>query len=365
MRVAMVAPDKSSEKGIAVYSEELTEAIKKAGVKIDLICYKRGSFLSFLKIIPRLRSYNIIHIQHENRLFGPVDGIFFIPLMLILGLLKRGKIVTTMHTIHTKYEKILSITPLLSWFKRNFIHPMHHKLIGIFSSTIILHTEFLKNDLYENSGISKEKMFVIPHGVRSNVPQFDKDAAKRKVGISGPVYLAIGNIGPTKGFDIILKQARKIGKTILIVGNEPPRGSISRTYLDKLREFWKKNHLEKLVRFDISDIDSTKKLWWVYFAAADIVLLPYRAMATSGIFINAMEAKKPVVGSDTRYLCEISGKYGCVKIAKRGKDYPSVIKDAMKHLKEMESEAERFVQENSLEKIGEKYKCLYESILKE
>ena len=358
----MFGPSEKSEKGVSIYTTDLADAIRKNNVDVDLITWKIWSFLSFLKAIPKLRKYDVIHFQHEFGMFG-YTGIIFVPLMIILGLFKKGKIVTTFHTVYRKDEKILSNLKVLSWLKRLIVHPLHYKLIDKFSSAVIVHTEFLKEDLYERTKIDWNKINVIPHGVRENVLKFNKNAAKKELGIKGPLYLFIGYIAPVKGVDILLKYAKHIGKTIAIVGSAP--GMIRQNYIKGLYEYIKENKIEKYLHIYIDEnFDSRGRLWWVYCSAADLILMPYQKMTTSGIFINAMESRKPVVSSDSKYFHEIAEDYGCVKIVKKDEYYPKVIKASMKQLKKMEAEAKRFAIDNSLNNIAKKHIYLYDSIIK-
>jgi glycosyltransferase involved in cell wall biosynthesis len=359
MKVAIISPDEKSEKGISTYSTDLANTMIKYGIEVDLLHYKSGSFISFSKNIPKVRKYDIVHVQHEFGLFG-MTGLMFIPAMLLLALCKRGKIVTTMHTVYKKDEKLMYY-PLLGKFKRAIVNNLHYKLIKLFSAAIITHTDFLRSDLHEVANVPNEKISVIPQGVVNN-PRFDKKKSKKKLGISGPLYLAIGHVVPAKGFDVVVEQAKKIGKTIVIAGDAP--GVVKAKYVESLKEYVKINHLENIVKFYISDsFNARQDLWWTYFSAADIILLPYKKMTTSGIFINAMESRRPVIGSDSRYFLEIASKYGCIKTVKRDEDYPKAVKAAMKNLKKMESEADRFAKDNSLDSIAKKTIGLYKSVL--
>lgn len=362
MKIALLAPDKKTEKGIALYSEELYDALKSAGLDADLVTYHRGSLKSLIKASYRLRKYDIVHIQHEGRLFGPLDGIYFPLFTALLSLLKKGRVVTTMHTIHTKDEKIYSINRLLTPIKKFIMHPLHNILINALSSKIVVHTDFLKDDLLQTSTIKNKKIAVIPHGAKQNVPTIDRQEAKKKLGISNRLYLMIGNIGPVKGIDIIVKEAEKIGQTIAVVGTTA--GGMNDSYLQELKQFVREKGLENTVIFDVnSEINAQKQVWWDYLSAADLVLMPYRTMTTSGIFISAMEAGVPVIGCNSRYFKEIAAKYNCIVIAETDSDYPRAIESALQKIETLRQEALRFAKENSINEIANEYKILYETIM--
>lgn len=362
----MVTADIKTEKGrgIAVYTKELSNGLKKAGLYIDQVFYKRGSFPSFFRLIPKLRNYDIVHLQHEYGLFGRFAGIKFILFLILLFFFGNKNLVITMHTVHNRKERVPAYIPLWSWIRGMVIYPIQNKMIGILAKKIITHVNFLSEILVNEYKINKEKLFVIPHMVE-NVFITKKENAKKQLGLKGPVYLMIGNITYQKGFDIVVKQARKIGKTILIVGDK--NSKIRGGYLEKMEKFVKANKLSDIIRFDIKEgTNSSNDIWGLYFSAADLILQPSRTMTTSGIFINAIQYRKPIVGSSSTYFKEIHSKYGCIKIAKTEEDYPRVIKEAMKpkNYKKMEIESDRFAKENSIKILSKKYKSFYESIIK-
>lgn len=357
----MLAPDVHTEKGISIYSTDISGSISKTGIDIKVIFYKKGSILSLFKTIPSLRNFDIVHIQHEYGLFGNA-GMFFTPFILFLGLLKKGKLVVTMHTVISMKEKLYPDLFWWTWLKRKLIYPLQNKLIGTLSSKIVTHTRFLSEILIRDYGIDKNKLVVIKQGVKEKVPRLNKDRAKSELKLSGNVYLVMGVMSQQKGTDIIVKQAKKIGKTIVLAGHF---FKLYPEYVKEIQDYIKNNNLAEFVKFETRKMDSKDRLWWIYFSAADIVIMPYRRMTTSSIFVDAMSARKPVISSDKKFFREIQRNFKCVKIAKNNQDYPKLIMDTMKPevLAKMERECERYVKENGLSIVGEKYKALYESII--
>ncbi|HJX49945.1 MAG TPA: glycosyltransferase [Candidatus Nanoarchaeia archaeon] len=364
MKAAMVFPSRESEKAISGYSTTLTESMRKNEINIDNVTYIAGNPWSIFKKIGKLCKYDLIHIQHEYNLLGGY-GIPFFFLYFIL-FLSRAKIITTMHTILSQKEKFKD--GFLKIFLRKMLYRVQNRVINYASDKIIVHANFFKAILVKEYGVNPRKIEIFPQAIIEDVKTISKEKAKKKFKLTGNVYLFMGSIVPDHGHDIIIKQADKIGKTILVVANPAPINDRNKQrtteYLTENQEYVKKNNLSKFVRFDIFDITDKNPLWWEYFSASDLVLLPYRGGIGSGIFAHAMAVKKPVIASNIKFFNEISNNFGCIKIAKNDKEYPKIIKEAIKpkNYKKMVKECERYLKEYGLTPLSKKYKKIYESL---
>jgi len=366
MKATMIFPTRESEKAISGYSVTLMKNIRATGQKIDNFSYTAGNYKSLLKKLNGLKRYDLVHIQHEYNLLGG----FGLPFFILYFYLKKNKInsMTTLHTVLSQDEEFKS--SFIKTFLRKILYKTQNKIILRFSKKVIVHANFFKEILISEYGGDKDKIIVIPQGIIENLPKYNKEKVKKELNLAGPIYLFMGSIVPDHGHDIILNQAGKIGKTILVVANP---GSVNDRNSDRTRDYLKqnqnyviKNNLSKFVRFDIFNITDKNPLWWKYFVAADLVMLPYRGGIGSGIFAHSMALKKPVIASNIQYFNEISQFYGCLKIAKKDSDYPRIIKESMNpsNYNKMIKEAERYFNENKLSVIGKKYKEIYSSIFK-
>jgi len=365
IKVAMVSPDIKYEKGIALYSSNIAEIMNNKGVKIDLITYEVRSYTSLLKTITRLKKYDVIHIQHEYNLFGRFAGIFFAPYLILIKLMNKGKIITTMHTVHGKEEQLVPNVLWWSWIKKQIIYPITNKLIGMISIKIITHADFLKNILINDYKIKRNKIKVIPQIVKHDAHVYQKIKSKKELGLSGNVYLMIGHMSKQKGIDTILKLAKEIGKTIVITGHPKIKNNVYSKDIEEFKKYIEEHNLQEYVTLDLTSINSKERKWDLYFSAADIILMPYKKMTTSGIFSDAMAYGKPVIGSTSLFFQGVQKKYKCLKIAKSDQDYPLLVKEVMKPkiMKNMETEAKRYAKNHSFDSLGERYKLLYESLI--
>jgi glycosyltransferase involved in cell wall biosynthesis len=362
MKTAMVYPTRESEKAISGYSSTLIDNIKKAGGDIESFTYIAGSPMTLFKKFNEFKRYDLIHIQHEYNMLGWYGLSFFILYFLLF--ISRRKIITTMHTIISLHEKFNENK--IKTFLRKTLYIMQNRWINWFSDRIVVHTDFLKKILSYEYNVNKNKIIVLPQGIIEDVPHYNKVKIKKELKLSGPIYLFMGSMIPDHGHDIIIKQADKIGKTILVVANP---GSVNdrnsdrvRRYINDNKRIVKEKNFEKFVRFDISEnITDKNPLWWKYFAAADFILLPYKIGHGSGIFAHSMAANRPVIASNVNFFNEIAKKYKCVAIAKKEEDYPKIIKESMnlKNYKVMKEECIRYLKENGLSHVAAKYKKLY------
>lgn len=359
----MIYPHPDSEKGISAYSTNLIENIKKQNVDIQGIPFRAGNSFSLFKKLFGLLKFKVIHIQHEYNLLGGF-GLPYFFLLGFLGLFRSKRLVVTMHTVLSQSEKFKS--GRIKTILRKILYFLQNRWIGLTSSKIVVHARFFKEILINEYGIKEDKIIVLPHAIIEDIKIPNKIQARKELNLSGNIYLLIGTMIPDHGHDIIIKQADKIGKTILIVTNPSSVNdrNVKRitTFLDENKNIVKNKKFEKFVRFNLGFVSYDK--WWKYFAAADLVLLPYRGGIGSGIFADAVAMRRPMVASNVKYFKEFSKDYGCLKIAETDSDFPKIIKEAMekKNYSSMVKECERYLNENGLTPISKKYKKLYISL---
>lgn len=126
------------------------------------------------------------------------------------------------------------------------------------------------------------------------------DEAKKRLGLNGKVVLFFGFVREYKGLDILLQAMPEVLKhenvTLLVVG-----------------EFWKdkEKYMQLIKDLGISDsvrvVDSyvPNEEIGQYFAAADLVVQPYRSASGSGISQLAYGFGKPVIATDVGSLGEV------------------------------------------------------------
>lgn len=358
----MIFPSRESEKAISSYSLYLVKSLKKMGLEVTSLNYTAGSYSSFKKILPKLNDFDLIHIQHEYNLLGGYGLPFFL-FYLRLRKLKNTKVITTLHTVLPLKEKFGG--GIVKTFLRKILYITQNKVIDNCSNKVIVHSDFFVSILTKDYNFKKDKISVIPQGIIEKVPTISKEKAKKELGLNGTVYLVIGNLHKDHGIDKILKNADKIGKTILIVSNPKPINDRKQRrlskYMDSLFRIVKDNHFEEYVRFDTNSINDKMSLWWKYFSAADFVLQFYREGIGSGIFSHAMASKTPVISSNTSFFRDILKNYDCLKIVNKNSNLGELIKESLKkdNYSKMIKECEKYSNENSWDSLAKKYKEIY------
>lgn len=361
MKIAMIYPSLDSEKAISNYSLNLVEAQNKL-TKMDSITYSAGSWRNLFKQMKKIKGQDVVHIQHEYNLLGGF-GIPFFFLYFLLNLFNIN-VVTTMHTVLSQKEEFKGNE--IKTFLRKILYQSQNRFISRFSKKIIVHANFFKEILMEEYGVPSEKIEVISQAIIENPKLIEKNKAKKELNLSGPVYLLIGSFIPDHGADIILKQAKDFGKTILVVANNKAvndrNGKRITNWIEFNKDLMKKRKFDSYVRFDIKDLPNS--LWWKYFSCADLVLLPYRGGIGSGIFADSIAARKPIVASNIKFFNEFATKYKFIKIAKKDSDFPRLAKEFMKHKTYSLAirDFEKYIKDNGITPISKKYYKLYSSL---
>lgn len=361
MKALMVYPDIESEKAIANYSINLVGSINKNGQQMDSITYTAGKPLTIFRKLKKIKSYDLIHIQHEYNLLGWFGLPFFFVLFYLL--LSGKKVVVTMHTVLSQKEKFKNGP--LKRFLRKMLYQLQNRFIRISSDAVIVHAQMFKDILIKEYGFKENKIYILPQAIIDNLPKISREKARKELHLSGKVYLLIGSFVPDHGADLIVSQADKIGKTILIATNPDAVNDRNKerisNFLAKVKGIVAENKFEELVRFDLGKIPF--ELWWKYFAASDLVLLPYQGGIASGIYADAISMKIPIVASNIPFFDEAIRKYKFLRIAKDG-DYASEIKKAMdkKNYNLMKKSFDVYINQFGISVIGKKYKAIYDSI---
>jgi glycosyltransferase involved in cell wall biosynthesis len=246
----------------------------------------------------------VVHVQHELFAFGGLSGAFMLPFMLA-SLRRRGfKLITTIHGViplseitghFVKANRIPGNAVIARALWRDLV-----RRVALACDVVHVQEEILRDLLRQEYGLSRIPMRVVPLGIEPELQKVDRVAARGalRIALEAEVALFFGYLSAYKGIDYLLAElaqvlAERANLHIVIAGGVPSRlaGTLDpQATLDKLTVGRDRVHLCGFV----SDEDVP-----MVFAAADVLLLPYRvAMSSSGPLALAIGYDIPVLMSE-------------------------------------------------------------------
>lgn len=164
---------------------------------------------------------------------------------------------------------------------------------------LIAHSEVDRKRLRDEFGITGDRVAVIPHGDYGFFSDVaappDRASARARFGLAedAPVALFFGYIREYKGLDLLLDAwpavAERVPGARLLVAGDPVRlAPDRREALERQAEA-----LGVVHRFDYIPMEDVS----AWFAAADLLVLPYRHISQSGVLYLALALGVPVVAT--------------------------------------------------------------------
>ncbi len=367
MRIGIISSFPPIECGIATYCQYLTEALKKKGADVYVVCHQGGSgekvFPAFdyedgdiaekaFRMMTRFTP-DVVHIQHEFGLFGSHFGVSVVPLIIQFRLV-RIPVVTTLHTVYREIPRE---------------HGILMDAIVANSDRIIVHETYQAEVLKRRwkRAEDREKIRVIPHGAREVTPV---PGAKKLLGLpeDKKIVLIIGYFRPSKNFELILDifpQILKRYRDVILVVAGKIRGTEHRGYRNML--------FEKIAQSPFKDQifilrgQLPQETFDTILSAADVVALPYKISSQSGILAHCLAFGKPVVTSDTEVMKRIIGGQGAGVVCERREDYIEGIYRILSDesfARRLSENARRYVKnEISWSLIADRHIALYKAIM--
>lgn len=237
----------------------------------------------YLKLIPYLlfNKSSIIHIEWLNSQFVGMEEIL---LPIIIKKIRGQKLVYKVHDISSR---LLLQKPGKDYeIQLNYTKAFFYKHVDIF----VVHNSFTQK-LLTDFGIAPERIRIIRHGVNNFVPFSNKTkaATREKLGLKtdDKVILFFGNISPYKNIEALIDAVAEVKKNhsrivLLIAGNY-------RKGLDKYKAEIDQKLNSDLIKDSVvlhQEFISSEEIE-NYFAAADVLCLPYKFIFQSGVLFLA------------------------------------------------------------------------------
>ncbi len=263
---------------------------------------KVGKTFHYLKYLTRLlvhvvRNKNakqVMHIQFLRR--ERVEALF----LLFLNLLGT-KLVFTAHNVLPHENSIID----------RLVRSGIYRAVG----TIIVHSDYIKDKLVKDFRVERKKVKVIPHGNFDHyVPEkpISKAEARNRLSLceTDSVALFFGFIREYKGLDLLLdafEVCTKKGKPFrLVIAGAPRTPELGNYYRRRIEQISTNNS----IIFHEGFVPSEEVA--AYFAACDVVILPYKEIDHSGIVHLAYSFGRPLIATNVGDFAEVieDGKSG-------------------------------------------------------
>lgn len=266
---------------------------------------------------------------------------------------KMKKYAKVVYTVHDVIPPIKSFYWSISSLK-SIYHQADH---------LVVHTNGNQEDLIREFGIDISKISVIHHGTDINYRKLDKTICRKEIGIldNKPTVLFYGLIRPQKGLDILIEALKGLDANLVIAG-AMPTGENFEKYEKCIKDAGIKSY--NFIEF-VSE-EFTEKL----YQGCDWVVLPYRYFySQSGVFMQSIQYRKPVIATDVSSFQEYLEKYQFGLLCKSNdvSDLHEKMKYAFSHpdLQEKFSvNAEQAAIQNSWDKSADLHNQLFKKILK-
>jgi glycosyltransferase involved in cell wall biosynthesis len=364
-RLRVVIYDPSGRGGVCQYTYNLAQHLAGQGAEVTVLApddyelmhlprqfqlkllFKRSRTKAFLQRLRRRpaetrkteRSEGQASERREGQ--GSVgarisDQLRAVRIRLILGRVAAGLLLRRPDIFHVQWlvarEAEFSLLRVMKWAGIPLVYTAHNLLphgspssevrtffgrLYRLADRVIVHAEQNREELLESFGVDPAATAVIPHGsfavFTTDVTQ---EAAQRALGIAAGrrVILFFGLIKRYKGLEYLVEAFREVrsqveGATLVIAGRVATEDPESGPYYEHLL-----GELEGRADVRIFPEFVPLSRLPLFFAAADVVALPYVKTYQSGVLLWAYGAGRPVVTTDTGGLGESvdQGKSGYV-----------------------------------------------------
>ncbi len=376
MKIAFISSYIPRKCGIATYTRDLTNELKKQGHVIGIFAMENAAMnIQYTKdVVQKIHQneageyeavaeklnrsdFDIIHIQHEFGLFGGDDGIY---LLMLVHLLHKPFVIT----FHTILQNPSS--------NQKFImQELSRQARGI-----VVMEPIAKDRLITIYDVAQSKIHMIYHGVPS-IAGISKRTAKKKLGLEKTFVIMANNlIARNKGYEYVIQALPELIKKIpslrfLIIGETHPLVKLSEgeSYREELRTLASSLHMSKHVQF-INQYISLDELR-VYLSATDIYVTPYLdpEQITSGTLSYAIGVGKSCVSTPYIYAKKMLSDNRGILVPFRDS---TAIEQAISNLYE-NTEKRNVIERNALllgkkmhwDKVAQKHSILYKATMLE
>lgn len=312
MRIAWISSWPPSACGIATYSRELVEEIRKLGHEVMVVCHTDGGERGEKDVYPVIQlndpgwgdtlyrtvikiNPDLVHIQHEYGLYRRENDYSagLISPVYRWSVEKRFPLVITYHSVYSRLDRQRALYMSLT--------------LRIIQAGIV-HEEYQKINLPYNLGWVPENVRVIPHGAKIFDP-YSKEEAKEKLGLDGKKVVGmIGWFAPTKGYHRVINLWGEVVENLssdavlVLAGETRPKSDYGEEYKRKLLNLISNSRGKEKIKLILKVFDFDE--YNLILSSFDVVVLPYTFASQSGCLAHAFSLGVPVIASGIEGLKE-------------------------------------------------------------
>ncbi|WP_168121086.1 glycosyltransferase family 4 protein [Paenibacillus sp. HB172176] len=300
-----------------MYNDLLSDSLSDEG--LDIQDLEHGKLM--LKV-GRAKAGDIVHVhwihhayQHPNFLIFLVKACILLLTLTYLKLRRVG-VVWTIHNLYPHHVKYPRMERLM------------RTIICKYCRGLIVASQSIKRKVIDAFHVSPGKVHVVKHGHYLDVykPQGISIRERYGIGEDGDVLLFMGAIKAYKGVEELVQAFNRLKERntyLIIAGKADPE---LRQYLQSMedsRQIIQK--LEFIPNEEVADL----------LLAADIMVLPYKEITTSGSAILGLSFKKLVVMPDNEFIDEYFLENMVVRY---DPSQPSGLENALKQARNLKGE---------------------------
>ena len=170
----------------------------------------------------------------------------------------------------------------------------------------VVHNQTSRSEVMSVFGIDSARIAVIAHGnyldVLGHIPSTSEAKQTLKIPSAAKVVLFFGQIKQVKGLDLLIEAMQQVSTAVpdvvLLIAGRPWKNEFA-AYEQQISDLG----IAHLCRLHIRFIANEEL--GLFYAAADVVVLPYRRIYQSGVILLAMSYGKAVLVSDLPGMTEI------------------------------------------------------------
>jgi glycosyltransferase involved in cell wall biosynthesis len=243
---------------------------------------RRGSayVISLVRLLIRVRRFkpDVVHWQFTEL---PVAD-----LLAMLAIRTMG-----IPQVYTAHE-------LLPWSARRHSHWVFSRLYGLVDA-VIVHNPEQRAEIIRRFLVDPSKVHMAPLGDYAlfATPALPQPEARARLRLSDdvPVALFFGAIRPSKGLEILIEAwalvAKQMPEALLLVVGKPYKGFDTSKVLARIQELG----IEASIRTRFEQVDPVETN--DYYRAADVIVLPYHEIGTSGVLRYAYNSSRAVIAT--------------------------------------------------------------------